>query len=83
MTPLAIEIALHYHTRGVDYPNFLYPAQQDILSSFLNNGYLTKSQLHEEMPANTMNYRPTEKLHFYCDTLCELPEPIQVWIIGA
>lgn len=78
-----IEILFHYHTRAIDYDGLHHPEQQDTLSYFLKNGYLTKNALADEMPAGTMNYSPTEKLSYYCDALCAMPEPKQVWVIGS
>lgn len=83
MTPLEIDILMHYHCRAEDYPNLTPPAQQSALQYFLTNGYLEKTELHEDMPAKTMNYTPTEKLPVYCEALCKVPEPKQVWIVGA
>jgi len=82
MTPLQIEILLHYHYSPRDYPNLSPPSQQDAISYFLNSGFLTKTDLHEDMPATTPNYQSTEKLDAFCRALCSVPEPVQRWDVG-
>lgn len=83
MTPLQIQILLHYHAYASDYPNLHPPAQQEAVAYFLNSGFLEKTELEENMAADTPNYRPTEKLHVYCDALCKVPEPRQKWVVGS
>lgn len=77
MTPLEIEILLHYHTRGVDYPTFDPPSQSNALDYFLSNEYL-----RDAGPAAHVRYRPTDKLHAFCSALCNVPEPVKVWEVG-
>jgi len=81
MTPLQIEMLLHYYTRPSDYPDLHHPAQQDAIAYFIDQGYLTKIQLHEETPLCVLEYNPTEKLYAYCEALCRVPEPRQGWIV--
>lgn len=76
MSPLAIEIALHYHARAKDYPDLSPPAQQEIIDLFLANGFLVKAN----RIAEDVNYKPTTKLHAYCAALCEVPEPEKFWV---
>ncbi len=78
MTPLEIDILLHYHTRGIDYPDLSPPAQQSTIVGFLTDGYLEHG---DNMPEDNMKYHPTDKLHFYVDAICSVPEPVQIWVI--
>ena len=80
MTPLEIKILLHYYCSAEDYPHLSPPAQQDALSYFLRTGYLEKVERSSETPACTPFYRATEKLHIYCEALCKVPEPRQIWV---
>ena len=79
MSPLEIQIALHYHCVREDYPNPSFPAQQSVIQSFLTNGFLTK--LPDGKDHHNMTYFPTEKLNVFCKALCAVPEPQQVWVI--
>jgi hypothetical protein len=81
MTPLEINILLHYHSSCLDYPDLSPPAHQDAISYCLDAGFLTMTEQHEDMPVNTRLYEPTEKLHVYCDALLHVPEPRQIWAV--
>ena len=81
MSPLQINILLHYYTSPTDYPELSFPAQQDALEYFLNAGFLTKTEPGEDISADTRSYTPTEKLHVYCQALCQVPEPTQIWTV--
>lgn len=75
MTPLEVEILLHYHSRVSDYRdgNFSAPAVRDAIDAFGKSGYLT--------PGTVRKYDPTEKLHAHVAAICSVPEPIQHWEI--
>ena len=75
MTPLQIDILMHYHCRAVDYPDLSPPAQREAIKYFLENKFL-----QAEMPGERTMYAPTEKLHVYCEALCNVPEPRQIWV---
>lgn len=80
MSPLQLQILLHYHCCCNDYPDLTPPAQREAIFRFVRDGYLEKVDLHENMPASTPNYKATEKLHVYCEALCCVPEPRKVWV---
>jgi len=80
MSPLQLQILLHYHCCVDDYPQLSPPAQQQALCYFIKSGFLKKTELHENMPAITPNYTATEKLHVFCEALCNTPEPRQIWV---
>lgn len=81
MTPLQIEILLHYHYSSTDYPNFAPSVKSEELAYFLENGYLEDNG--ECQLKNAQRYSPTEKLHVYCDALCNMPEPKQIWVVNS
>ena len=82
MTPLEISMLLHYHVSARDFPELSSPAQQEAMDYFIKAGFLKKSSMHTDPPTGYMQYSPTEKLHVYCEALCQVPEPKQVWVIN-
>ena len=78
MTPLQIKIALHYHGCADDYPELSYPAQQDALSLFLQEGLLVKLNDDEKV-----KYEATERLHVYCEALQRINLPRQTWVVDG
>ncbi len=82
MTPLEIKILFHYHVHADDYKGNGSPPEEGAFGRFLNHGYLEKNEDPEVAPYDG-EYRPTEKLHIYCDALCKVPEPEQRWVVGG
>lgn len=80
MTPLAIDILMHYHCRADDYPHLSPPAQQKLIDYFLSDDYLVNNSVANRAREHP-KYLPTDKLHFYCEALCAMPEPVQKWVI--
>ena len=80
MTPLAIEMALHYHTTitGTDFlPGSVdtWPvSQQEIIQFFVDNDMLMVSTILCSKKAP--QYIATEKLHAYCEHVCKVPLPV-------
>jgi hypothetical protein len=74
MTPYELHIALHYHTRPCDLDDV---ADTDLLgqtlANFVNNGLLTAS------PKEEVKFRPTDRLHAFCEMLQHVPLPVQAW----
>lgn len=70
MTPLAIEILLHFHVSPLPHPLSSYPAVAAEIESQLNNGLI------EEEKAS---YRTTERGNAHIRQLCNLPFPTQMW----
>ena len=77
MTPLQINMLLHYYVSADDYPDLVHDAQQGAITYFLAAGFLTEQKMDNEQP----RYKQTYKLKAYCYALCQVPEPVQVWII--
>jgi hypothetical protein len=84
-SPLEIGIALHYWTTPTEYDggaseHFYSPATQEILSDFVSRGFL----LHLDKPNEYGGmYRATEALGIWVDALCNIPFPVQQWVIPA
>lgn len=76
MTPLQIEIMLHYHCCASDYRDgdFSAPAVRDAIDDFRARGLLKES-------GNKRVYEPTEGVRLYVDALCAVPAPVQRWVI--
>ena len=83
MSPLELKILLHYHTIAEDYPELSPPAQQSVMKYFVDQEYLVETKFPEGeiIPSGAMRYSPTEKLHFFVDFLCSIPEPKETWEI--
>ena len=79
-TPLIINIGLHYYTRAGEFEpeRFRAPAVQEALASFVSHGLLTKL---DEPDTYGATYRPTDGLRVWCEALCSVSWPIQVWQI--
>lgn len=81
-TPLKIDIALWYHCRVGDYGkgngdnNFSAPAVQAALQDFVNGGLLERSPTGCEA-----EYFGTEALGVWVDGICNVPWPIQKWVL--
>ena len=73
MTPLAIEILFHYHTRAVDYRDgdFSAPAVESTIKYFLENDLL-KFPVKD----STVKYETTERAKVYLEAICSLPLPV-------
>lgn len=80
MTPLAIDILLHYHTRPGEYGerdnNSQAPAVQSEITRMLYNELLT---FHDTDHGASMVI--TDKGNAYVRGLCNMPFPEQHWVI--
>lgn len=82
MSPLAIEMALHYCIRSGDYGegcgdnNFKYPAVQELIALFVELGLLIRN------PENhAQRYLPTAGLQCFVSALEDIPLPVMRWEI--
>lgn len=81
-SPLMIAIGLHYHTRQGDYGkgagdnNFDAPAVKEAIQMFVNGGLLKEPAVN----AGAM-YEGTDGLRIWCEALCDVRWPVQVWIM--
>lgn len=78
MSPLQIEILLHYHCKEGEYTNIgKSPAHDLAVANFVRDGYLKKG----DNVGDPFLYKSTDKLHAYCNALCSVPEPTQKWVV--
>ena len=79
MTPLEVEILLHYRCSGRDYRegDFEAPAVREAIDYFRNR----TGMLETECNGLGRNYQLTEKGRFYVDAICSIPLPEAQWII--
>lgn len=82
MTPLHIDILIHYHTRPTEYgkedDNFYAPAVREAVDWMVGANLLESSD-----PGDDASFRTTDKGDAYIDAICTLPLPEKktVWSI--
>lgn len=78
MTPLELEILLHYYCKARDYRDgdFSFPAVREAIESFVRYEKLLVST-----PCSDSAYVITDRGKFYVDHLLNQPLPKQVWVI--
>ena len=72
MTPLAIEILLHFHVSPLPHPLSAYPAIAAEIESQLRDGLI-------EPAKEGYHYQTTERGKAHIRQLCNLPFPTQMW----
>lgn len=79
MTPLEIEIALHYYARANDYRDgdLSAPAVRAAMDKFSAEGLIESTTDPDARAA----YRRTPRLECYVHALCKTPLPIQQWVM--
>lgn len=77
MTPLEIDLCLHYHTRCDDSPwlDLNAPIKKAVMSDLINAGLLV-----ENIDSSKRRYDPTEKLQAFVHMLCATPLPEHRWV---
>lgn len=80
MTPLQIEILLHYWSRIDDVPNLDAPAVREAIDQFLVHGIL--EDVPEEPGRPYRKYRCNRAaMRVYVEALGAVPLPRQAWVI--
>lgn len=79
MTPLEIEIAIHYATKSGDYRDGDFSAKSvtSAIHWFANEGMIELCRVGPEC----QKYQATDKLKFFVDHLCTIPLPVCSWSI--
>ena len=80
MTPLDIELLLHYHCRACDFERLDAPAVRESLDHFLREGIL-RSRSEADGAAYPASYIVTEKGFVLVQALCATPYPVQRWVM--
>ena len=83
MSPLEIEVALHYFYSPNDHPDIDVPGYQQALANFLDNGMLVARDMAEDSQAEASKYKSTDRLRVYCEALKKVPLPVKKWVIPA
>ncbi len=76
MTPLEVEILLHYYYSPHDYENLDAPAIKEAMEKFCKAGILT-----EWINRTPRFYKNDEALELYIKAICSVPLPTRKWII--
>ena len=71
MTPLAIDILLHFHVSPLPHPLSAYPAVADEIESQLRDGMIEPDK---------GAYRTTDRGDAHIRHLCNVPFPTQMWV---
>ena len=81
MSPLGIEMLLHYHTRCEDYRqgDFSAPSVRELMDYFLGVGMLEPAT--GQYSNWGMQYQPTEGTRVYVDALKALQLPVKKWVM--
>ena len=77
MTPLQIEILLHYYAKPTDYPYMDPTSQQEAFKFFIKNRLLVTI----DPTTHGATYIITDKGNAYINALRKMPLPVSVWII--
>lgn len=73
MTPLAIQMLLHFHSKPTKYPGIENDAQQACLSEFLRDDLINPGQLDQGNFDEPI--RLTDRGQAYVNMLCSMPLP--------
>ena len=79
MTPLHIDILLHYYTRPGDYRDgdFSAPAVKEYV------GWLAGNDLISSAHCKVEKYEITDRGRALVDAICDTPLPINKWVVPA
>lgn len=79
LTPLHIDIVLHYHARASDMTNLEAPAVRQYVNELVESGILAPRDIGLRNMLDHRSYRLTEKGGVWLDALLSLPFPVQKW----
>lgn len=82
MTPLELDILLHYYSHANDWRDgdFTAPVCDETFNKFMLQGLLTRNIGDPNSGAEpNPQYRPTDRLNAFVHLLCKTPLPVQVW----
>ena len=82
MTPLQISILLHYHCCAGDFRdgNFNAPVVREVVDGFRESGFL---RLTTDDDKRSSIYLATDKTAAYVNALCDVPAPVQQWVVPS
>lgn len=84
MTPLELEIILHYHSSPTDLPWCVdddpAPCRDDTMNGLVGAGLLVRERPQNAPGRDNRQFYPTDKLHAFVEMLCSTPLPQQEWV---
>jgi hypothetical protein len=82
MTPLKIEILLHYYCSPEEYRegDLSAPAVEEAIEWFLDNGLLELAD-HRDKEKCGGSFRATDRAKALIEAWCNTPLPVSVWVI--
>ncbi len=81
MTPYELCVVLHYHTHADDYFQNGTPIVDGVARDFLRDGLIVARDTEVNNKEKFKRcYDPTPRLHAFCEMLCAVPLPVQVWV---
>ena len=78
VTPLHLEIVMHYYTNGDDIPNLNAPAVREYLEDLKLSGMI--EDIRQDAVARR-SYRTTERGRVWLNYLLTVPFPEQAWVM--
>lgn len=80
MSPYEIDILLWYHSRVEDHPDLARnpPVWRETIDYFVNQELLTTNT--ERLATRRMCYAPTDRLHAYVYSICNVALPGSQWV---
>lgn len=82
MTPLHIRMMLHYYAIATPYAEH-DPFHASSIAVAEYRGHLIQSGLIEEDLKSPSGYRSTARGRAYVEALCDMPLPIQKWVMPS
>ena len=80
MTPLEIEIMLHYYSRGDDYKNLSGPVVKETIEKFVGSGMLKKSSDGWDQYGKAHEITPMGQA--YVEALMKIRLPVMQWKVN-
>lgn len=77
MTPLEIEILVHYYCSKTDFRNLNAPAVAESINNFVNLGFLQRSVF--SLDNEPEYYGVLEAIEPYIEAICAVPLPTKKW----
>jgi hypothetical protein len=81
VTPLGIEIMLHYYCRADDYPRQEFPAVGTELANLVGAGVLARGPHPKLRDHEPTRFHLTEGGEVYVEALKAVPLPVRKWVM--
>lgn len=85
LTPLEVQILMHYSTSGSDFPNLRIEVIERAIEKFVKAGILKVNDKYMNIDGghtSNMQYLPVYlALNVYMEAVCSVPLPVMTWSI--